>query len=247
MAKILGMLHAAEDAVLLEERLLAALANQTGRDKYATVQLMRKREDDIFYRPDSPHPRPDLVLEMIAAPGKTLQTLYPLLEQLLFDLPVAAGSLILAMVEHKFISSPPQKFYYHYLMVRRDDYSDADYLEYYSRFHSRMGFHTPAVAGYSQNYVDASASRSLASRLGLMWRPVTSVSELKMASVDAFLGSDAVATVAGPAAEDEVRFLDRHNSVSFSSEVIWRCGDFNTIDDPIFPQHFPVPNTIDHR
>ncbi|MDZ7784756.1 MAG: hypothetical protein U5K56_18030 [Halioglobus sp.] len=80
------------------------------------------------------------------------------------------------MHERVFVACDPQPYYYHYLMRRRAEFAAADYLEYYSRFHSRMGMHTPAIAGYSQNDIDPAASAALAQRLGLHWREVTSVS-----------------------------------------------------------------------
>jgi len=219
---------------LLEERLPAVFAGEA----QFTAQLMSAVSDDPFYDPRSPYARPQFLLDLVSAPGRPLAQLYPALAELLPDAPLKSSSSALVMHERVFVACDPQPYYYHYLMRRRPEFTAADYLEYYSRFHSRMGMHTPAIAGYSQNDIDPAASAALAERLGLHWREVTSISELKLPSVDGFIGHPDVMQVAGPAAADEENFVDRFNSVSFCSQVIVRCGDFETIAEPVFEQHF---------
>jgi hypothetical protein len=102
-----------------------------------------------------------------------------------------------------------------------------------------MGRHTREIAGYSQNDIDAAASAGLAQLLGFSTREVTSISELKMPSPEAFIGNPETMAIAEPAAIDEARFVDRPRSVSFTSRVIMRLGDFDAIREPVFPQHFP--------
>lgn len=238
MAKAIVLLDTDEPQSLramLEERLSAVCADEP----HFTAQLMGAVADDPFYDPQSPWARPQFLLELVSAPGKPVAQSYPALVELLRDAPLKASSSALVMHERVFVACDPQPWYYHYLMRKRPEFTAADYLEYYSRFHSRMGLHTPAIAGYSQNDVDSSASAVLAERLGLHWREVTSISELKLPSVEEFIGHPDVVQVAGPAAADEENFVDRPNSVSFCSQVLVRCGDFDIIDEPVFEQHFP--------
>jgi len=240
MAKALLFLRAADNTLaqlqeVMESSLRAAFADAP----HVTIQLMRAPQTDYFHDPASPLQRPDLTLEIVSAAGKPLGTLHEALSAVLAGLPIDPASEVYVMHERPFIPCEPQAFYYHYLMVRRADFSSADYSDYYSRFHSQMGMHTREIAGYSQNDIDGPASTGLAELLGLSTRgEVTSISELKMPSPEAFVGNPDTMAVAEPAAIDEERFVDRARSVSFSSQVILRLGDFSAIREPVHPQHF---------
>jgi len=103
-----------------------------------------------------------------------------------------------------------------------------------------MGFNTPGIAGYTQNYIDVEASASLADKLGLATVAADSISELTMQSVEAFIGNVQLAEVGGAAALDEERFVDRSRNVAFCSEVLLRLGDFDAVSEAAFDQHFPA-------
>ncbi len=243
MAKALLFLIAEDNrAAALERHLTRALKDQFGDDEQHTVLLMRAVADDFFHDPASAaYPRPDVVLELASAPGRPLAGSLPGLEAALDDAPLAGQrSLALVMLERQVIPCPPQPVHYHYLMLKADGFSQADYLDYYCNFHARFGLNTPAIAGYSQNIVDLPGSEDLAARLGLGYREVTSISELKMPSLQAFAADPGVLAIAEPAALDEARFVNRAKSVMFNSAVILRLGNFEVIGEAVFPQHFPA-------
>ena len=116
--------------------------------------------------------------------------------------------------------SPPLR--YLYLMRRRAHTTHAAYIDYYFHSHSRFGFATPNIAGYTQFHVDDIASASAASRLGLGSTVVDSVSELSLESLELFFAGIGDGRLGAEAAEDEALFVDRDNSVSFvcTSEVL---------------------------
>lgn len=237
MAKLLLLLETDETSAL--EALLTERARAIfGASPHLTLQLMRACPGDVFYNPDSGYGRPQIIVELVTAPGRPLAQLCASVQQLLRDAPVAASSQVYVMQERTYIDCPPQPLCYHYLMVRNPDFSVADYNDYYSNFHCRFGFHTPAIAGYSQNYIDQEASEGYAQSLGLDARQVTSISEMKLPSLETFLASPAMAELGPPAAADEERFVDRANSVSFCSEVVLRLGDFAAVREALFAQHF---------
>jgi hypothetical protein len=239
LAKLLLLLET-RHAEVLQEELCQRLQKQLGIVNKAAVQLMRAVQDDIFYRPGSRFARPQIVLELVVAPGCPLAIFLPELKTLLAGLHYSESSLALVMQERVYIDCPPQICYYHYLMLKRPEFSTADYMDYYSNFHCRFGFHTPAIEGYSQNDIDAVASAAVAAELGLSCREVTSISELKMPSLEDFLASPAMAELGEPAAEDELRFVDRDSSVSFSSYVVFRSGNSASVREPVFEQFLPA-------
>lgn len=237
MAKLLLLLES-DDAPVLEASLIARAEALFGAEQHVTLQIMRALSDDVFYAPDSAYARPRLVVELVTSPGRPLQQLHDKLARLLRDSPVAASSQVFVMHERVYVDCAPQPLHYHYLMVRNPAFSAADYNDYYANFHCRFGLHTPAIEGYSQNYIDPAASAEFALSLGLKTRAVTSISEMKLPSVEAFLASSAMAELGPPAAADEARFVDRASSVSFCSQVVLRQGDFVSVREALFEQHF---------
>lgn len=225
MAKLLLMLDPSDaKPAELEATLLGQLRPHCAGRSGAAVQLMRAADPDPLFNPKSKHPRPALVLELIVPPGELLSSkVDELLAPALEGLSLSASSLALMMYEHAFIPCGPQAFHHHFLMVKKPEFSDADYLDYYVHRHSRMGPKTPGIAGYSQNYIDPSGSKSIAALLGLQTRPVNSISELKLASVESFLTHPDLPATGAEAIADEKRFVDRRNSVAFTSEVVWRA------------------------
>lgn len=246
MAKALLLLQATEGQVdALQAALSSALDAVVGTVDDTTAQLMVAAEPDFFYVPQAPHQRPDLVLELVTAPGKPLASVYPKLSELLLDQPVSKASEVFVMQTRNYIQAPAQPYHYHYLMLKKPGFSTADYVDYYSKFHCRMGFNTPGIAGYWQNYIDPEASATLAQLLDLTTRDVTSISELSMQSTEDFVSDPATMAVAEPAAQDEERFVDRTQSVAFTSRVIARCGNFERIEQAVFPQHFADKPALD--
>ena len=84
------------------------------------------------------------------------------------------------------IPCTPRPLRYLYFMRRRAHTSREAYFDYYFHRHSRFGFATPNIAGYTQFHVEPAASAAAAGRLGLGSTMVDSVSELHLDSLDAF-------------------------------------------------------------
>src|SRR5690606_10041741 len=96
------------------------------------------------------------------------------------------------------------------------------YLDHYVKRHAEFGRITPGIEGYTQFHVDATLSRAAANAAGFgIWR-ADSVSELHLASVETFLNALAKDNPGDAATLDEERFVDRRNSVMFTSAVLWR-------------------------
>jgi hypothetical protein len=113
------------------------------------------------------------------------------------------------------IPCPLSPLRYLYLMRRRAGTTHEAYLDYYFHHHSRFGHQTPGIVGYTQFHCDPSASAGAASALGLGVHAFDSVSELHFDGLDAFFEGVADGRLGKEAGEDEERFVDRPNSVSF--------------------------------
>lgn len=118
-------------------------------------------------------------------------------------------------VPQQIIDCPPSPLRYLYLMRRRAHTTREQYLDYYFHHHSRFGFATPNIVGYTQFHVDPAASADAAGRLGLGSTVVDSVSELHLESLESFFAGIGDGRLGMEAAADEERFVDRENSVSF--------------------------------
>ncbi len=204
-----------------------------------TVRLMRSPEFDPLYNTESPHVHPDLVIEVLTAPGLVFSAVE---EALVNSLDVAGidceQSLALLMHQRVYLPHAPQPVNFHYLMLRREDLSPADYCDYYSHYHCRFGIHCPGIEGYSQNYIDQTGSQQLCRTLAMAYREVTSISEMNTPSLEVFFGSPAMMELAEPTTMDEQRFVNREQSVMFTSEVFFELGDMATIHQAIYPQHY---------
>jgi hypothetical protein len=111
---------------------------------------------------------------------------------------------------------------YQYVMRRKIGITHEQYLDHYVNRHARFGLLTPGIEGYTQFHVDAATSAAAAASAGFgVWR-ADSVSELHLASVEKFLTGLSESNPADDAAEDEERFVDRRNSVMFTSAALWR-------------------------
>jgi hypothetical protein len=131
-------------------------------------------------------------------------------------------SAALAGVDNVEIPCVPTPVRYQYVMRRKVDTTHEQYLDHYVNRHARFGHVTPGIEGYTQFHVDDSSSAAAAAAAGFgVWR-ADSVSELHLESVEKFLTGLATSNPADGAFEDEERFVDRRNSVMFTSATLWR-------------------------
>lgn len=125
--------------------------------------------------------------------------------------------------DHVIIPCDPTPVRYQYLMRRKIHTTQAAYVDHYLHNHSRFGHRTAGIEGYVQFHIDPVASRALATAAGVGLWAADSVSELHAASLTTMTDGFAVdPSLAGEAATDEERFVDRGNSVMFISDVIAR-------------------------
>ncbi len=59
-----------------------------------------------------------------------------------------------------------------------------------------------------------------------------------MSNPEALVMDPAMVEIGPAAATDEARFVDRAQSLSFTSEVVFRAGDFDQVKHAVHPQHF---------
>ena len=138
------------------------------------------------------------------------------------DVAHADLSAVFAGVDNVVIPCDPTPVRYQYVMRRKIGTTHEQYLDHYVKRHAEFGRITPGIEGYTQFHVDATVSRAAANAAGLgVWR-ADSVSELHLASVDTFLSALANDNPGEAATIDEERFVDRRNSVMFTSAVLWR-------------------------
>jgi hypothetical protein len=134
-------------------------------------------------------------------------------------------SAALAGVDNVEIPCAPTPVRYQYVMRRKIGTTHEQYLDHYVNNHARFGHVTPGIEGYTQFHVDASSSAAAAAAAGVgVWR-ADSVSELHLASVETFLTALMASNPAADAGVDEERFVDRGNSVMFTSAVLWRSDE----------------------
>jgi len=121
---------------------------------------------------------------------------------------------VLVGAAQEIIPCDPTALRYCYFMRRKAHTTRDAYLDYYFHHHSRFGFVTPNIAGYTQFHVDPDLSVTAARRLGLGSTVCDSVSELHLDSLEAFYAGIGDGRLGQEAAADEARFVDRDNSVS---------------------------------
>ncbi len=219
-----GLLHvAARDRAeeKLIDRLLEEAERQSG-DHLSVAVLSQVRTDPL----GSCAPfRGTLELRASAEPslGVLAEAVRDLASRI-EDVAHADLSSALFGVEHPIVPCAPMPVRYQYLMRRRVDFSHERYLERYLNGHAQFGRQTPGVAGYSQVHVDPRASRELARAAGFGIWGADSVSELHMESLEDFVKTVSKSPVAVDGPRDEEAFVDRANSVGFSSDVVRRFG-----------------------
>lgn len=242
MAKALLFLRATGDRDSLSARLQQAIDSSFADQDHVSVRLMRHLEPDPLTNPESCHPCPDMVMEVLVAPGQPFKAALPAIRQAIDGGNIDYGqSLALLMHSRNFVTCTPQAINIHYLMVRREDFSPADYHDYYSHYHSRFGICMQGIEGYSQNYIDQPGSKQLCRELGLKYREVTSISEMNISSMETLLNSPSMEELPGPTTEDELRFVNRELSVMYSSQVCHVHGDPAGALETSYTQYYEGP------
>lgn len=190
----------------------------------ARVTLLRQLADDAFARA-TPSMRPyEGTLEVVAedADAAALAALAARAGERLEAVLHADLSAALVGRERVVIPSAPTPVRYQYLMRRKAGTTQASYLDYYFGQHARFGRLTPGIDGYAQLHVDLEASRAAARAAGFASWAWDSVAQLHLQSLPHFLEAIAGLRLGEEAAADEETFVDRRNSVSFTSAVLWR-------------------------
>jgi hypothetical protein len=131
---------------------------------------------------------------------------------------------VLAGHDNVVIPCDPTSVRYQYVMRRKIGTTHEQYLDHYVNRHAEFGRITPGIEGYTQFHVDADESRIAAAVAGFGVWGADSISELHLESVDTFMNALSTSNPAADAGEDEERFVDRPNSVMFTSAVIWRSS-----------------------
>jgi hypothetical protein len=211
--------HLAEIAGALAREAAGALGER------ARVVLLTEIDDDPFPAAN-PLCRPfDVVLELEADAEVHLGTLVGALDDLGERVDEHAHrdlSGVLVGAPQAIIPCDPTPLRYLYFMRRKAHTTRDAYLDYYFHQHSRFGFATPNIAGYTQLHVDPHRSAEAARHLGLGSTVCDSVSELHLESLEAFFAGIGDGRLGEEAAADEATFVDRDNSVSIctSSRVV---------------------------
>lgn len=130
-------------------------------------------------------------------------------------------SHVLAGPLHVLLRDDDAPIRYVYVMRRRADWSDADYLKHYVEHHQKFGLRTSGISGYSTHRLDSGASKRAAAATGLGGWGASSVSELSIRDLDAFFREAMGSAVGEEAIADEERFVDRRNSVACCMDVVF--------------------------
>ncbi len=126
-------------------------------------------------------------------------------------------------VSHPLIACEPTPIRYQYCMRRRHELSTAQYLKHYAEVHSGFGRAIRGIRGYTQVHLDPRSTRCACALAGFGLWQWSSVSVLHLASLEEFLAAAAFNARTG-FAEDEEKFIDRPNSVMWSSREVFRIG-----------------------
>jgi hypothetical protein len=225
MPKVILYLHAQHGQ---SGELIRAATSLAGHGLFARDRLqltvMRPRSADLLAVPaDSKFLAGlDVVLEIVSSLGQPLRPLQPDLQNALaavLDLVDGSRSHVVSGYSRTFQETGEKPVRYHYLMYRRDDYSRADYLDYYVHSHYQFGLASP-LADYYQNYLDLEGGRELAQLFGLDCIEADSISELRFDSVQDYLYSDIIREIGPKASADEELFVNREICQSFSMDVL---------------------------
>ncbi len=130
-------------------------------------------------------------------------------------------SYALAGPLHVLVRDDDAPIRYVYVMRRRADWSDAEYLKHYVEHHQKFGLRTSGISGYSTHRIDSDASKRAATAAGLGSWGASSVSELYIRDLDVFFEEAMGSAVGDEAIADEERFVDRANSVACCMKVVF--------------------------
>lgn len=232
MAKQLFYFHAlqARAPQLLDATLALTSSSVLANHSLHAAVMIPLDNDPLAAPADSPFLTGlDVVLEMVAPAGVSLRSFQRDLSTMLSPLMTLVDrerSRVACGYHRCFQESGQKPLRYHYLMARRQDFSQADYLDYYVHSHSRFGVASP-LADYYQNYIDARAGVRLAGMLGLKPVIAESISELRFLRLEDYLSSDVIAEIGPAASVDEERFVDRAASQSFTMDVVQDTREYS--------------------
>jgi hypothetical protein len=137
------------------------------------------------------------------------------------DLPSAdpVATIVLIGSDYLFRPCPPQAVRFQYLMRRWPDLAHGAFSRHYGEVHSEFGYKTWGVKGYAQLHVDPLASAEAVRLSGLSICDFDGVSQLHMPTLTKFLLASPINGARGMT-KDEKRFVDRDNSIMFTSRVV---------------------------
>ncbi len=207
------------DLLRVESSRIASRLPEAGRRSAGFLRLV----DDPFARGGPPLRGFDATLELRCqcdAPGATFAEALAGLGDRVAPLAHLDLSAVLVGEDHPFGDATETAILYQYFMRRRRDLDHVQYCDHYLKRHARFGIATPGVEAYVQFHVDPEDSRAAAASAGFGLWSADSTSELHLADLPSFLTAVASWELRAQAAEDEERFIDRRNSVMWTSERI---------------------------
>ena len=193
------------------------------RGPSARVMVLTQIDDDPFPAAN-PLCRPfDVVLEVQAPASEGVEGSIGALAGLGPRLDAVAhadlSSVAVGTVQ-ELLPCPPAALRYLYVMRRRAGSTHEQYIDHYFHRHSEFGFRTPNIDGYTQFHIDAASTAAAATTIGITPSGADSVSELHLASLDAFFAGIGDGRLGIEATADEETFVDRDNSVSFCTTTM---------------------------
>ena len=204
---------------------IEALARQLldslpGADKNATGMV--SRDNDFLRSSPGPVRAYDATIELETdAGGEALVEAVAGLGERVADAVHGDLSALLVGRNLVFVECEPQPIRFQYLMRRRADFSHEAYLKRYEELHSQFGVQQGGVRGYVQFHVDLGLSHEAARSAGFGICAIDNVSELHIASLEEFAQAAGLTDAQAVLADEEL-FVDRPNSVMFTSDEVIR-------------------------
>ena len=122
---------------------------------------------------------------------------------------------------HQLVKGAAVSVRYQYVMRRKADWSHEQYAKYYREHHYQFGPRTAGHHGYDQLRIDVDVSQAAAAAVGFGTWQADSNSQLHLASIEEFFDAAVGSSVGNEAVADEESFVDRANSVSWCSRVLF--------------------------
>jgi len=183
---------------------------------------MVSRDNDFLRSSPGPVRAYDATIELETdAGGKALVEVLAGLGEQVADVVHCDLSALLVGRNLVFVECEPQPIRFQYLMRRRADFSHEAYLKRYEEVHSQFGVQQGGVRGYVQFHVDLGLSHEAARSAGFGICAIDSVSELHITSLEEFAKAAGLTDAQAVLADEEL-FVDRPNSVMFTSEEVIR-------------------------